>query len=78
LVEEFVALVVTDARLQQGVAHVGGAFDSKQTGAFLAWLVADVKKESIAELEASGQTWAQVERAVQAAARSWYLKGGWR
>jgi hypothetical protein len=77
-IEDFVALVVTDARLHQGVAQVGGSFDPKQTGAFVAWIAADVKKESVAELEASGLTWAQTERAVQAAARSWYLKGGVR
>ena len=77
-IDDFVALVVTDARLRQGVAQIGGSFDPKQTSAFLAWIIADVKKESIAELEASGLTWTQVERAVQAFARDWYLKAGLR
>jgi len=75
-VDEFVALVVTDARLEQGLAAVcGGERDSKKTGAFLAWVIADVKKESIAELEASKLTWQQVERAVQTRARTWFLGG---
>jgi hypothetical protein len=56
-------------------ATCGGLRDSKKTGAFLQWIVADVKKESVAELEASSLTWAQVERAVQAAARKWFLAG---
>ena len=72
-VEEFVSLMVTEARLQQGLGAVcGGTRDPKATGKFLAWTLADVQKESVAELEASGLTWAQVEKAVQAKARSWF------
>ena len=59
-----VSLVVTEARLRQGLSSVGGAFDAKQTAAFLAWVTADVRKESTAELEASSLAWSQVERAV--------------
>lgn len=75
-IDDFVALVVTDARLRQGLDAVGGQFDAKKTGAFLGWISADVKKESVAELEASGLTWAQVEKAVQQRARKWFLGGG--
>src|SRR5512139_3317298 len=64
-IDDFAALVVTDARLRQGLEAVGGEFDAKKTGAFLAWITADVKKESVAELEASALTFAQVEKAVQ-------------
>jgi hypothetical protein len=39
-----------------------------------AWIAADVQKESVAELETSGLTWDQVDKAVQTAARSWFLK----
>jgi hypothetical protein len=71
---EFVALMVTKARLEQGLATVcGGTKDMKFTGKFIAWVVADVKKESEAELAASGLTWAQVEKAVSARAREWFL-----
>jgi hypothetical protein len=75
-IEEFVGLVVTEARLRQGLEAVGGAFEGKQTGAFIAWISADVKKESAAELEASKLTWQQVERAVQQRARKWFVAGG--
>jgi hypothetical protein len=73
-VAEFVALMVGEARLQQGLAAVcGGVFEARHTGKFLAWVAADVRKESVAELEAAGLTWAQVDKAVQARAREWFL-----
>jgi len=71
-VDEFVNLMVTDARLLQGVSAWGR--EKRNTGNFLAWVVADVQKESAAELEASGLSWSQVERAVQARAREWFLR----
>jgi hypothetical protein len=70
-VDDFVALMVTEARLAQAVAAVGGR-EPRLTGAFLSWLTADVRKESLAELEASGLTWSQVEKAVQVRARGWF------
>jgi hypothetical protein len=76
-IDEFVALMVTGARLEQGLAATcGGTRDPKRTGAFLAWIADDVRKESVAELEASQLTWTQVEKAVQTRARNWFLKGG--
>ncbi len=74
-IDDFVEQMVTEARLAQGLAAVGG-YDAKQTGAFLAWLSADVKKEAVAELEASKLTWVQVDKAVQAKARAWFRAGG--
>ncbi len=71
-VDDFVAMMVTEARLEQGLSAVGGR-DSKLTGKFLAWIAADVRKESVAELEASKLTWAQVEKPVQVRARAWFL-----
>jgi hypothetical protein len=73
-VDDFVSLMLTEARLQQGLAVVEGR-DPKRTGAFLTWIAADVRKESVAELEASGLTWAQVDKAIQVRARSWFLSG---
>ncbi len=76
-VDELVALMVTEARLAQGLAAVGaadGPRDPKLTGKFLEWIVADVRKESVAELEASGLTFAQVEKAIRTRARAWYLE----
>ncbi len=74
-IDDFVEQMVTEARLAQGLAVVGG-YEAKNTGAFLAWVTADVKKESVAELEASKLTWAQVDKAVQAKARAWFRAGG--
>ncbi|MBL9099980.1 MAG: hypothetical protein JNL82_03425 [Myxococcales bacterium] len=72
--DEFVDLVVTEPRLQQGVDTVcGGSFGTNKIGQFLAWVVADVRKESTAELAAAGLTWPQVEKPVQARARAWFL-----
>jgi hypothetical protein len=39
----------------------------------MAWLGADVKKESVNELEASGLEWKQVSKAVNQYAREWFL-----
>ena len=72
-IDEFVKLMVTDARLEQGLGAVaGGVRDPKLTSKFLGWVAADVEKESAAELAASRLTWTQVEKAVQARARQWF------
>jgi hypothetical protein len=72
-VTEFVNLVLTPARLEQGVSKIGGR-EPKLTGKFLQWIVADVQKETAAELAASGLTWGQVQPVVQRIAREWFLK----
>jgi hypothetical protein len=72
-VDEFVALMVTEARLRQGLTEAcDGAREPKGTRKFLAWMAADVRKESTAELAASGLAWGDVEKAVQARAREWF------
>jgi len=72
-VAEFVALMVTDARLRQGLTEAcGGARDPKITRQFLEWVATDVRKESSAELAASGLSWSDVDKAVQARAREWF------
>lgn len=71
----FVDLMVTEARLAQGLSVAcGGERNPRLTREFLAWVGADVQKESADELEASGLAWAQVQAAVQARAREWFLK----
>ena len=73
-IEEFVAAFVTEARCEQGVAEAcGGEAEMKLTGKFLGWMGKDVEKESKAELEVSGLTWKQVDKAVNAAAREWFI-----
>jgi tRNA-binding EMAP/Myf-like protein len=72
-VEEFVALVVTPARLEQGLEQVcGGRVDLRRMGELLAWVGHDVQKESTAELAAAGLEWKQVAKAVGQAAQRWY------
>lgn len=86
-VKEFAELVLTEARLEQGAVavwktlpvaiplpdQVNYSTDLKLIGNFIKWIEADVKKETTAELEASGLTWEQVGRAVTDQARKWYL-----
>jgi RNA ligase-like protein len=75
-INSFVELVLTEARLEQGartVALTPGSYDQKQTGKFIAWVVADVSKETTDEMEASGLTWKQVEKPISTKAREWYL-----
>ncbi|HEX8957258.1 MAG TPA: RNA ligase family protein [Burkholderiaceae bacterium] len=72
-IQDFVALMLTEARLAQGLeAACRGVRDPKLTGAFLAWVQQDVQKESVADLASSNLIWAQVDKAVQNAARNWY------
>lgn len=72
-IEEFVTMFVTETRLQQGVTEgCGGDLDMKQMGKFLGWFAKDVQKESLAELEANGLTWKDVQKAVTDSARAWY------
>jgi hypothetical protein len=70
-VDQFVELVLTEARLEQGAA---GSYDMKQMGKFINWIVADVKKETQDELEASNLTWDQVTKALTTKARTWYMQ----
>lgn len=71
-VAAFATMMVTPARVEKGVAAAGGA-DPKNTGTYLKWMAQDVEKESKAELEASGLTWPQVQKAVAALAREKFL-----
>ena len=73
-IDEFVELVVTEPRLEQGVTDAcGNEYDAKKIGQFIGWATRDVNKECQAELEASGLTWKQVAKAVSAKARTWYM-----
>jgi tRNA-binding EMAP/Myf-like protein len=72
-VEEFVAMMVTPARLEQGLAQLtGGGMDLRRMGELLQWVGQDVHKESTAELAAAGLEWKQVAKAVGQAAQRWY------
>lgn len=73
-IDEFIDLFLTEARLEQGLAEAcGGDRSPRNTGAFLAWVSADVEKESAVELEASGLAWKQVNKPLTQRARTWFL-----
>lgn len=70
----FVDTYVTEPRCRQGLDEAcGGVVAKSSIGAFVAWMKADVVKESARDMEAMGLTPATVEPAVAAAARAWLL-----
>lgn len=76
-IDEFVELVVTEARLEQGAREVNRGeldFSHKLIGPFIGWISKDVNKECQAELEAAGLDWKQASKAVTTKARNWYLE----
>ena len=78
-VNQFVDMVLTEARLEQGAVAVSGSWgggysvDIKLVGKFIAWVISDVEKETQDELAASNLTWKQVSKPVGDKARAWYL-----
>jgi hypothetical protein len=70
-IDEFVTLVLTEARLNQGA---NGSFEMKQIKPFLDWISADIIKECQDELKASNLTFDVVSKALTSKARSWYLE----
>ena len=70
---EFTELVVTEARLQQGVSEVcGGVFNLTHMGELLRWINADVRKECQAELDESGLSWEKVSKSISMRCKKWY------
>lgn len=76
-IDAFVAMVLTEARLEQGATKVSAdgalTYSMKDTGKFVSWVSADVEKETQDELTASGLTFKQVQKAISDKARAWYL-----
>jgi hypothetical protein len=74
-IDDFVVMVVTDARLEQGAREVAGdlVFEQRHIGSFLKWMGQDIQKETADELEAAGLDWKQVVKPVSTSARTWYL-----
>ena len=72
-INEFVDLVVTDMRLEQGLQEAcQGNLDIRCLGSFIGWICKDVKKECQSELEAANLTWKQVNKSVVNKAREWF------
>lgn len=70
----FTELVVTEARLEQGLAEAcNNQVEKKNLGKFIGWICKDVQKECQDELEASSLNWKLVVRAVSTKAREWFL-----
>ena len=75
-IDEFVALVTTNARLEQGAREVTGGdlvFEHRYIGPFLKWVGQDIQKETADELTASNLTWSQVVKNISTTARVWYI-----
>jgi hypothetical protein len=72
-VNAFVDLVLTEARLSQGMTTAAPGFSKQNLGKFISWILADIQKETQSELGASGLTFAQVSKAIADRARSWFL-----
>lgn len=73
---EFVEMVLTEARLEQGARAISNGeleFDTKKIGDFLKWIATDIKKETTEELLAAGLEEKAVMRACSDRARFWYL-----
>lgn len=71
--DTYVELLLTEARLQQGVQEIGG-LDPKKTLDFVNWVKKDVQKEGNDELEASNLSWKEVLPAVGKKASTWYVQ----
>lgn len=72
-IREFVASVVTESRLTQGLEHVESR-EAKHTGAFIKWVMGDIFKEEMDTMLASGFTNKDVTSTAAASIRKWFLE----
>jgi len=77
----FAEMFVTEARCEQGLSFIVGPNPEdiaklvpSMTGKFMQWIIGDVKKESVAELEASGLSWKDVQKAVTNKASEYFKR----
>ena len=73
-IKEFVACVVTEARLNQGLEHVESR-EPKNTGVFLKWVMSDIFKEESDTMIENGFTSKEVSPHLSTAIRNWFLQG---
>lgn len=71
-IKEFVACVVTEARLTQGLEHVESR-EPKNTGVFLKWVMSDIFKEESDTMIENGFTSKEVSPHLSTAIRNWFL-----
>lgn len=75
-VEKFVDFAVTESRLNKGIDYLvemGHSIEPKSTGLFLKWVSQDVERECALELEANDLKWSQVNKAVSAKVKDFFL-----
>ena len=73
--QEFAEMFATEQRFIQGVKEAcEGQYDVKKTGNFLKWVMSDIAKESLAEVEASGYEWKRISGLCSNTARNWYMQ----
>jgi hypothetical protein len=75
-IKEFVDLVITENRLEQGLQYLqemGFSLEPKSTGEFLSWIVKDVIKEEIDTIVANQFDVKKIKSAISVKARIWFL-----
>ena len=73
-INQFVSIVLTESRLNQGLEHVDSR-DSTNTGVFIKWIMSDILKEELDTMAANGFTTKEVSGPVSKVARQWFLQG---
>lgn len=76
-VDEFVAAVLTESRLEQGIDHLrlqGLGIDRKNLGLFLKWISGDIIKEESDTLAKSNLTEKDVNSKISNIAKNWFFK----
>lgn len=79
--EDFANLVLTEARLMQGMLAISEnqvEITKAKISPFLKWIEKDVQKECQDELQASNLTWNDVSKCISDKSRKWFFtKMGW-
>lgn len=76
-IDAFVDAVVTEPRLQQGVAYLkemGKEISTKNMGEFLQWINRDILKEESDTMTVSGLEMKEVGKSISSKARTWYFQ----
>jgi hypothetical protein len=73
--EEFADMFLQPARKEQGVLEgCNGEFKTELLQSFVDWMLTDIKKESVVELEASNLSWDKIENVLRTRCTNWYNK----
>lgn len=75
-IQDFAEMFVTPARCEQALEQNGlqdTELTMKDISGFMKWIGSDIKKESVAELEASNLNWKLVGKTISRKAKAWYV-----